>query len=138
MRDQKLSVALAVYNEEDNLAACLETIKDIADEIVVVDGNSKDKTAEIAEHYHAKVIKVENKANFHINKQMAISACQYDWILQLDADEVVSPELSREIKSITYNNVRKSGDTVDRLKGEEVADYTDNYITLSATPATRN
>ncbi|KKU88551.1 MAG: Glycosyl transferase family 2 [Microgenomates group bacterium GW2011_GWF2_47_9] len=100
MRDQKLSVALAVYNEEDNLAACLETIKDIADEIVVVDGNSKDKTAEIAEHYHAKVIKVENKANFHINKQMAISACQYDWILQLDADERVTSMLAREIRQI--------------------------------------
>ena len=101
--DQKkvmLSVALAVYNEEENLGACLETIKDIADEIVIVDGTSSDRTVEIAKSYGATVIVEENRTNFHINKQHAIDACHGAWILQLDADERVSSMLGKEIRGI--------------------------------------
>lgn len=96
----KLSVALAVYNEEDNLAACLDSIKSLASEIVIVDGGSLDKTVSIASSYGAKVIVEENRTNFHINKQHAIDACKGDWILQLDADERVSTMLLAEIKQI--------------------------------------
>lgn len=99
--EPKLSVALAVYNEADNLAPCLETIKDIADEIVIVDGSSSDNTIEIASRYHAKIIKESNRTNFHINKQIAMDACSGTWILQLDADERVSSMLAKEIKAIT-------------------------------------
>lgn len=95
-----LSVALAVYNEEDNLATCLESIKDLANEIVVVDGNSSDKTVAIAEKFGVKVIAETNKTNFHINKQIAIDACNNPWILQLDADERVSSMLLEEITKI--------------------------------------
>jgi len=95
----KLSVALAVYNEADNLAKCLDGIKDLADEIIVVDGASTDATISIAESYGARVIKEINRTNFHINKQIAIDACQGDWILQLDADERVSSMLATEIKT---------------------------------------
>ena len=103
MKKIKLSVVLAVYNEEANLARCLESVKDIAGEIVIVDGGSTDKTVEIAKRFKAKIIRTDNPPNFHINKNKAIDAAAGEWILQLDADEVVSPELSREIKSITYN-----------------------------------
>lgn len=96
----KLSVALAVYNEEDNLGECLETIKSIADEIVIVDGQSTDKTATIATKFGAKVIEEVNRSNFHINKQHAIDACTGNWILQLDADERVSSMLAKEIAGI--------------------------------------
>ena len=96
----KLSVALAVYNEENNLGERLETIKSIADEIVIVDGQSTDKTVEIALQYGAKVISQENRSNFHINKQHAIDACKGVWILQLDADERVSSMLAKEISAI--------------------------------------
>ncbi|KKU14953.1 MAG: Glycosyl transferase family 2 [Microgenomates group bacterium GW2011_GWC2_45_8] len=95
-----LSVALAVYNEEDNLATCLDTIKDLAGEIIIVDGASTDRTVEIGESYGAKIIKDINRPNFHINKQLAIDACSGDWILQLDADERVSSMLASEIKQI--------------------------------------
>ena len=95
-----LSVALAVFNEEANLDACLSSIKDIASEIVIVDGGSTDKTVEIAGRYGAKVMVEENRANFHINKQHAIDACTSEWILQLDADERVSSMLATEIKNI--------------------------------------
>lgn len=95
-----LSVALAVYNEESNLGECLESIKSIASEIVIVDGGSSDKTVEIAGSYGAKVMVEENRSNFHINKQHAIDACTNEWILQLDADERVSSMLLEEIRKI--------------------------------------
>ncbi len=97
---KKLSVAIATYNEERNIAKCLDSVKDWVDEIVVVDGSSTDKTREIARSYGAKVIKTINKPIFHINKNMAIDACQGEWILQLDADEIVPPEMKDEILEI--------------------------------------
>lgn len=95
-----LSVALAVYNEAANLGACLDSVRGLADEIVIVDGTSTDQTVAIAKAHGAKVIVEENRANFHINKTHAIDACQGDWILQLDADERVSTMLAAEIKAV--------------------------------------
>lgn len=109
-----LSVVLATYNEEENIEACLESVKAITDEIVIVDGNSQDRTREIAEGFGAKVIKVENQPNFHINKQKAIEAAHFEWILQLDADERVSPELAREIKYV----INLSGHLAERYQQE--------------------
>jgi len=97
MRKPKISVAIATFNEEENIGGCLSSVKDWVDEIVVVDGSSIDKTRKIAKRYGAKVIKTTNKPIFHVNKQMAIDACSGDWILQLDADERVTPELREEI-----------------------------------------
>lgn len=94
----RLSVVLATHNEEKNLPRVLNSVKNLADEIVIVDGESNDNTVEIAKKYGARVKTSTNKQNFHINKQMAIDMAQGDWILQLDADEVVTPELSDEIK----------------------------------------
>ncbi len=92
-----ISVALATYNEQANLARCLDSIQGWVDEIVVVDGSSTDATCEIAKDYRAKVIKTTNKPIFHINKQMAIDATTNQLIVQLDADEVVDDELKEFI-----------------------------------------
>lgn len=95
---KKISVVLATYNEEKNINMCLDSVKDWADEIIVVDGSSTDKTREIAkDDYQAKVIKTTNKPNFHINKQLAMDAATGDLILQLDADEVVDADLKKFI-----------------------------------------
>lgn len=129
-----ISVVLATYNEEKNLPDCLESIKNLADEIVIVDGTSQDKTVDIAREYKAKVKIARNLQNFHINKQKAIDAATKDWILQLDADERVTPELTSEIKSIVKgygSNV--SGYWIPRknwflgrflMKGGQYPDYT--------------
>lgn len=93
----KLTVALATFNEEKNLRACLASVQQIADEIVIVDGTSTDKTVAIAKEFGAKIKIVENQQIFHINKQKALEMATSEWILQLDADEVVSPELAKEI-----------------------------------------
>ena len=94
-----LSVVLATYNEADKIADCLNSVKNLADEIIVVDGSSNDNTRKIAKSFGAKVIKVKNLPMFHTNKQKAVDEATKDWILQLDADEQVSKELAEEIKS---------------------------------------
>ena len=110
----KLSVAIATYNEEKYIASCLDAIKDIADEIVIYDAQSIDRTAEIIKKYkQAKIISGPNHPIFHINKQTAIDACRGDWILQLDADEVVSPELRQEIIN-TIKNPTADGYWINR------------------------
>lgn len=95
----KLSVVLAVRNEEKNLPDCLESVRQLTNEIIVVDEYSTDKTREIAEKFGAKVYLEPHHNIFHITKQKALNYATGDWILQLDADEVVTPELAKEIQT---------------------------------------
>jgi len=99
----KISVVLAVRNEEANIGKCLDSVKDIADEIVIVDEYSTDKTVEIAKEYGARVILEPHHEIFHITKQKALDAATGNWILLLDADEVVTPELGKEIRETIEN-----------------------------------
>ena len=131
-----VSIVLAVFNEEENLPICLDSVKDLADEIIIVDGSSTDKTVEIAKKYGAKVKVTTNKPIFHINKQMAIDMVTSDWILQLDADERVTPQLKNEISHLISINGRGSklnGYWIPRknwflgrflMKGGQYPDYT--------------
>src|SRR4030043_2175066 len=98
MNKIKISVAMITYNEEGNIRDCLNSVQ-WADEIVVVDGSSRDKTREIAKEMGARVIKTANKLFFDTNKNLAIEACQSEWILLLDADERISPDLAKEINT---------------------------------------
>lgn len=129
----KISVVLAVYNEEDNLKRCLESVKDLAEEIVVVDGGSSDKTVEIAKEFKARVTIVDNPLIFHINKQKAIEKARGDWVLQLDADEAVTKLLSKEILKAVNSEPAENGFWVPRrnwflgrflTKGGQYPDYT--------------
>ena len=130
---KKISVVLAVYNEEENLPLCLESVKDFAWEIIIVDGGSSDKTLEIAKKYQAKIIHAKNIPVFHINKNKAIDAACDDWILQLDADEVVTKDLAEEIKNILQKNLEINGYWIPRSnffltrflkKGGQYPDFT--------------
>lgn len=87
-----LSVFIITLNEESNLPRCLASLEGIADEIVVVDSESVDRTREIAEAAGAKVI-VHPWAGFVGQKNFAIEQCRHDWALSIDADEEISPEL---------------------------------------------
>lgn len=100
-----ISIVLATYNEEKNLCRCLDAVVDFADEIIIVDGSSTDKTVDIAKSYNVKVISTTNKPNFHINKQMAMDAAKGELVLQLDADEVVDQELSQFIRQVVNGEV---------------------------------
>lgn len=96
----KLSVVQSTRNEQENIARNLNSVKDIADEMIVVDEYSTDKTREIAEKLEAKVYLEPHHDIFHITKQKAIDLAQGEWILQMDTDEVVTPELAREIMKV--------------------------------------
>jgi glycosyltransferase involved in cell wall biosynthesis len=100
MKKNNLSVVLATRNEEINIGRCLESVKSIADEIIVVDENSTDKTREIAKEYGAKVFLEPHHDIFHITKQKALEKAVGDWVLQLDADEEVTTALAKEIKEV--------------------------------------
>lgn len=129
-----LSVTLAVYNEEANLRRCLEAIQDIADEIVIVDGQSIDGTVEIAKEYGAKLTSVPNDPiNFHKQKRLANDKATKEWLLQLDADEVVSADLAKEIVGTIKRNPTENGYWIPRAnyflgrflkKGGTYPDYT--------------
>lgn len=128
----KISVVLAVLNEEENLGKCLESVKDLADEVVIVDGGSVDNTLKIAKEFKARIIETTNPIIFHINKNKAIDAAEGEWVLQLDADEVVTEELSKEIKTTISIN-RFNGYWIPRknlflgtflTKGGQYPDYT--------------
>ncbi len=129
-----LSVVLATFNEEKKLEACLTSVKNFADEIIVVDGGSTDGTVEIAKRYGARVEITDNPPIFHINKQKAIDMANGDWILQLDADERVTSELAEEIKSKILNpDPEINGYWIPRknwflgrflMKGGQYPDYT--------------
>lgn len=96
----KLSLALATHNEEKNIRACINSCRGLVDEVVVVDGSSTDRTAQIAREMGARVIVTSNPSMFHINKQKAMDEARGEWILQLDADERVTPELALEIAKV--------------------------------------
>ncbi len=94
-----LSVGLITYNEERRLGRTLESIKNIADEIIIVDSNSTDNTVEIAKKYGAKVY-IENWKGYGLQKNSVIEKCTKDWILLIDADEVISSDLSKKILEV--------------------------------------
>jgi glycosyltransferase involved in cell wall biosynthesis len=97
---QTISVTMASYNNEDCIADCLNSVKGWVDEIIVVDGSSTDKTAEIAQKMGARVLKRDNNPIFHIQKQIANDQAKSNWILQIDTDERVSPGMKKEILGI--------------------------------------
>ncbi len=95
----KLSVVIITFNEERNIERCLLSVQELADEILVVDSFSKDKTLVICEKYQAKVI--QNPFVGHIQqKNFAMEQASNDWILSLDADEALSEELALAIKKV--------------------------------------
>src|SRR6266581_1811255 len=93
-----LSIALVTLNEESNLPRTLASVR-WADEILVVDSGSTDRTCEIAKEYGARVIS-EPWRGYTAQKNYALELCTKDWILSLDADEEVSPELAEEIRRV--------------------------------------
>ena len=93
----KLSVSLIASNEEKNIQRCLDSVRSIADEIVIVHNDCSDKTVEIAERYGAKCFE-QKWQGYRDQKNISLEKASESWVLCLDADEVVSPELLSSIK----------------------------------------
>lgn len=94
-----LSVVIITYNEEKNIQRCLESVKDIADEIIIVDSYSDDKTVAICEQYNAQIT-MHAFNGFGKQKQFANSLATHDMILSMDADEALSEELREAVQNI--------------------------------------
>lgn len=99
----KLSVVISAFNEEKKIQDCLESVK-WADEIVFVDNSSTDKTAEIAKKYTGKIFTRPNNPMLNVNKNFGFTKATGEWILSLDADERITPELTKEIKELIAHN----------------------------------
>lgn len=94
----RLAVALIVKNEAQHLAACLDTVQGWVDEIVILDSGSTDNTAEIAQRYTDKFYVNANWQGFGRQRQLAQSYVTADYVLWLDADERITPELKHSIE----------------------------------------
>ena len=103
----KLSVYIVTLNEEKRLEKTLQAVQQVADEILIVDSGSTDKTKEIAEKYNAKFIFHKWK-NISSQKKFAQDTCENDFVLSLDADEVLSPRLIEEINQVKSNQKYKA------------------------------
>jgi len=108
-----LSAVIITHNEERNIARCLDSLKLVADDIVVVDSFSTDKTEEICRSYGVRFI--QHKFKGHIEqKNWAITQAKYPHILSLDADESLSEELQQSIAAVK-NNRQHDGYYMNRL-----------------------
>ena len=114
IQKNKFSIAIITYNEEKNIAACIESIRDIADEIIILDSNSTDSTKQISQSY--PTVKFYNQDfKGHIEqKNDAIDLCTGDWILSLDADERATTLLKEKIQSILNENSPFNGFKIKR------------------------
>ena len=108
----KISAVLITFNEEANLPDALHSV-DWADERLVIDSHSTDRTAEIARDMGARVI-VRDWPGFSAQKQFGADSAENDWILSLDADERVTPELASEIATLS-GKVVSAGYRIPRL-----------------------
>jgi (heptosyl)LPS beta-1,4-glucosyltransferase len=98
MSENKLSVVIIAKNEEKIIANCLNSIKDLADEIIVIDDCSTDETPQICKEYGAKVIVNDSKGLIERQKILGINEASNDWILLLEADMVIPDKTKEKIK----------------------------------------
>jgi glycosyltransferase involved in cell wall biosynthesis len=94
-----LSVGIITHNEEKHLPRTLNAVKELADEIIIVDNGSTDRTVEIAQSFHAKVYTEPWKGS-GAQKNSVIEKCKGKWILLVDADEEITPSLAQTIQAI--------------------------------------
>lgn len=102
-----LSLCMITKNEEKNLSRCLDSIKDIVDEIIIVDTGSTDKTVEIAKSYGAHIYHYDWNNDFSKARNVSLQKATKDWILVLDADEVLPYEEGLKLKNIINTSVNE-------------------------------
>lgn len=98
-----LSVIIITRDEERDIKACLESVKTVADEIIVVDSGSKDRTIEICKQYGSKVL-FHEWSGYAAQKQFALENASESWVLNIDADERLTMPLQQEIRDVLANN----------------------------------
>jgi glycosyltransferase involved in cell wall biosynthesis len=107
-----ISISIVAYNEEVNIRACLDSVIERAEQVVVLDANSTDQTGEIIQKEYPQVdlIHHSNELNINVNKMRAMAKTKEPWVFYLDADERFTPalweEIAQAIKTKEYNGYR--------------------------------
>lgn len=101
----RLSAVIITYNEQDRLAAALASLAGVADEVLVVDSHSEDRTVEIARAAGARVI-LNRFQDYGQQKNFALAQAGHEWVLNLDADERLSPELRQAVAALKQAGAR--------------------------------
>ncbi len=105
-----VSVIVLTYNEEANIVQCLENVKEWTDDIIIIDSNSKDRTIDIAKSYTNNIYQIDAGHWAEIrNWAMQNANIKYEWVLFLDADEMISDELKKEINEKIAQNPTENG-----------------------------
>jgi len=100
IKKKTISLVISTLNEEKNIADCILSVKQLVNEIIVVDMNSEDRTIEIAKSLGATVYSIERKPFVDPTRNFAFSKASGEWILLLDADERITPQLAEELRLI--------------------------------------
>ena len=99
----KISTIVITYNEQANIERCLKSVAPFSEEVIVVDSRSTDRTVEIAQDCGATVIE-RDWPGYGVQRQFALEQASNEWVFSIDADEVVSQELSDEIQNLTFKH----------------------------------
>jgi|APSaa5957512622_1039677.scaffolds.fasta_scaffold20952_2 glycosyltransferase involved in cell wall biosynthesis len=114
MQKNKVTVCTLAFNEEKKIRKMLESVKDLADEIIVgVDDKSTDNTLKIAKKFTSNVFELKHNNTFHSNKQEVLDKVRSGWILWMDSDEEMLPELKKEI-GVVLKDPRAEGYMIPR------------------------
>jgi len=100
---KNIAAVIITYNEENNIVDCIKSVINIVDEVIVVDANSEDKTATLAEESGAKVMR-KDWTSFGVQKNHGAKCANADWILSIDADERVDNELSQTLMALKLDS----------------------------------
>ena len=111
---KKISATILAFNEERHISACLDSLRGVADEIIVVDSGSTDRTVEICREYGCKV-STRKFDGFGAQRQYATSLTTHHYILSIDADEILSPALQESIKKLKADGFGHRVYSISRL-----------------------
>jgi len=104
MKSKKLPLPLSVFiiskNEEDRIVKAIQSVRELADEIIIVDSGSTDSTLKVAKEAGADKVIYNEWKGYGPQKAYAESLCKHDWVLNLDSDEEVTEKLSKEIRDV--------------------------------------
>jgi len=126
-----LALCMIARNEEANLSRCLESVKGVVDEIVIVDTGSTDRTVEIARQYEAKIVSHRWNDDFAVARNVSLSHATSDWILVLDADEALAEEDRGRLRAL----LRPDGPTAYLLNiVSPVDDRRNSHAVINAFP----
>ena len=104
MKTSTISVVVSAFNEEKMIEDCLKSVKDLADEIILIDNTSSDKTVQIAKKYADKIfVQPNNPVMLNTNKNFGFNKASGQWIISLDADERITKDLEKEIQMLVLD-----------------------------------